>query len=82
MTEDGVFKEYADRSSAMGDGNACYNAPHLHTLRWIEPRVVTRAQLPMGRFVPFVLNASTRGGPANGQPGRVALMIRSWVDGM
>ena len=82
MVVDGEWDEYADPISAMGnsDVGACYNAPHAHLLQWIQPQVVTKAMLPQGRMVPFTLNGSTRGGPANGQPGRVGLMIRSWVD--
>lgn len=57
---------------------ACFAAPHLQTLGWISPQIVTQSMLPVNQVVNFVVNASTRGGPANGQPGRTALMVRSW----
>ena len=74
--------QYGDRTSAMGNSDlgTCYNAPQAHSLQWIQPQVVTKAMLPQGRVVSFTLNGSTRGGLANGQPGRVGLMIRSWAD--
>lgn len=65
----------------MGTGS-CYAAPHLQTLRWIQPQNVSQSMLPVGQVVNYVVNASTRGGPANGQPGRTALVVQSWNAGM
>lgn len=75
-------QQLGDPTSSMGNSllGTCYSAPHLHALQWIRPQVVTQAQLPLGRLVSFTLNASTRGGPANGQPGRVALVVTSWTN--
>lgn len=74
--------QYGDRTSSMGNSllGTCFNAPHAHALQWIQPLEVTQNMLPSNTWVPFVLNGSTRGGLSNGRPGRVSLMIRSWVD--
>lgn len=74
--------QYADFTSSMGWGQGtCYAAPHQHTLKWINPQVVTRAMLPINQPVTFTVNASTRGGPINGRPGRIALLVKPWVAG-
>lgn len=67
----------------MGWGQGtCYAAPHQHTLRWIQPQIVTQSMLPLNQVVTFTLNASTRGGPLTGRPGRTALLVQPWMDGM
>lgn len=58
---DGSWKEYGDRTSIMGQSNACFNMAERNILGWEKPsKIINSSDLVHGKWAEFTIRASDK----------------------